>query len=104
MENIDYILRDIKAERHYQNTQWGTKFDDKNTANDWVAYIVNQMAEGNTLPFDPAKWRYKMIKVSALAVAAIEAFDRNGTLPMRHYDGPDGTPTTSGRQGTNRDQ
>lgn len=75
----------IDAEREYQEKKWGNEFDDKNNANDWSAYIsrYNGNASFATTPGD---WQKQMTKVAALAVAALEAFQRNGQLPKRHYD------------------
>lgn len=98
------VIKSIELERKYQESQWGTEFDDKNTANDWATYISNYTSKATELPWNPVVWRKNMLKVATLAVAAIEAFDRNGGLPPRHYDGQDGTPSASGRDGTNKVQ
>ena len=82
---MDEIFSEIKAERKFQDSKWGTAFDDKNTANDWTAYI-NEYNGYSSTPLNPELWRKRMIKVAAIAVAAIETFDRNGSLPARHYD------------------
>lgn len=86
------VYEEIKAERSYQDSRWGTAFDDKNTANDWVAYISMYAAKASPEKWDAAEFRKGMIKVATLAVAAIETFDRNGKLPPRHYDLPEGKP------------
>jgi hypothetical protein len=79
------VLEDIDKERQYQEIKWGVEFDNKNTANDWSAYISRY--NGNaSFAVSPTEWRKQMIKVAALAVAAVEAYDRNGSLPDRHYD------------------
>ncbi len=98
------VMKEIELEREYQESQWGTKFDDKNNANDWATYIAHYTSKATVVPFDPRVWRKNMIKAATLAVAAIEAFDRNGGLPPRHYDGKSGTPSVSGRDGTNKTQ
>jgi len=79
------ILDEIKKEREYQNQKWGNDFDNRNNANDWSAYITRY--NGNaSFAETPQEWRKQMLKVATLAVAAIESYDRNNRLPLRHYD------------------
>lgn len=85
-KRMDKILKEIKEERSYQDSKWGTEFDDRNTANDWTTYIT-QYASNAAFAKNLDEWRVQMLKTAALAVAALEAFDRNqGLLPKRHYD------------------
>lgn len=82
---MDEIFDQIRKERECQNAKWGVAFDDKNTANDWSSYVTRY--NGNaSFAATPNEWRTQVVKVAALAVAALEAFDRNGGLPGRHYD------------------
>ena len=86
-ERQDAILNDIRVERAYQDKKWGTEFDDKNTANDWVAYITSYLGKAVTMPWDGDTYRTMLIKTAALCVAALEALDRaKGFPPERHYD------------------
>src|SRR5690348_6314119 len=74
------VLAELVKERAYQDTRWGGKaFDDANTERDWAAFILHYLALGLTarlgaVPGRP--FREAMLKVAALAVAAIEAEDR----------------------------
>lgn len=73
------ILAEIETEREYQDQKWGHAFDDENTPHEWVAYIAHYAARhlaGNPAGVDVDKFRLDMVKVAALAVAAIEAVDR----------------------------
>lgn len=80
------LLGDIAAERQYQVQKWGNDFDDDNTINDWSAYITKY--NGNAaFADDKDDQRKQMVKVATLAIAALEAFDRNDGFPERHYDG-----------------
>ena len=80
-------LEDIATERQYQQQKWGDKFDEKNTANDWVAYIAKYVGQTVTLPWNATTFRTQLVKVATLCVAAIEWCDRtNGNMPKRHYD------------------
>ena len=86
MENI---LEEIRKEREYQKTRWGTDADDTvNTPNDWVGYISNYTSrwmDGTFRPYKRAtlvKFRESMVKSATLAVAAIESIDKqlDGTV------------------------
>lgn len=77
------IIEEIVAERLYQDEKWGHEADDKkNTPNDWVAYIghhASRWFKGGFLPYSEdtvEAFRTQMVKVAALAVAAIESIDR----------------------------
>ncbi len=83
------IYHAIRREREYQNDLWGPEFDDKNTANDWVTYITKYAAKTADIPMTQGHYEIAMLKVAALALAAIEASKRNDGLPPRHYDHPE---------------
>lgn len=76
------VLEEIAAEREYQKEKWGVKADvELNTPNDFVAYIGHHASKwfnGGFTPYNSNvvdEYRKQMIKVAALAVAAIEALD-----------------------------
>lgn len=83
---FESVLEEIRNEREYQNGRWGTDFDDKNTLNDWVTYIATYCGRASQFASPPSNQRRDMLKVAALAVAACEAFDRNGGFAPRHYE------------------
>jgi hypothetical protein len=69
---------EIKREREYQKTQF-TEFDKTNSKNDWVSYITayagraaDKVKRNET---EGQKFRDNMVKVGALAQAAVEAYD-----------------------------
>lgn len=77
------IFAEIAAERDYQDNKWGTDKDDTlNEPNDWVAFIAHHSTRWFTGGFAPYKssavntFRKQMIKVAAIALAAIESLDR----------------------------
>lgn len=80
----------ISAERDRQDGLWGNDFDDKNTPNDWVAYICNYVTtgayDGRKKEYTPEKFREHLIKAATICVAAIETINRNGKCADRHYD------------------
>jgi hypothetical protein len=80
------IFDEIKAERKYQDRCWGAEFDDKNNLDNWIRYIVSYCARASNFHASLSQQRRDMMKVAAIAVAACEAFDRNGRFPPRHYD------------------
>tara|TARA_R110002094_G_scaffold214058_2_gene184537 strand:- start:617 stop:883 length:267 start_codon:yes stop_codon:yes gene_type:complete len=88
---MEKILEEIRTERKRQHKLWGDRFDDENTSNDWLAYITMYGSEGAGVTDSgrPKDFRDAMMKVATLAVAAIEAIDRNGGTPLRHYDRKD---------------
>lgn len=80
---IDKILEEIKNEREYQDQKWGHELDDKeNTPWMWASYIgqyATKWMAGTFIPLKQdvtASFRTCMVKVAALAVAAIQSIDR----------------------------
>ena len=80
---IENILNEIQIERIYQIDKWGKEADDKvNRPMDFVGYIAHHSSrwfDGGFSPYSREtliKYRQQMIKVAALAVAAIEAIDK----------------------------
>ena len=90
------IIDDIVKERKYQDSIFHKEFDNKNTANDWNTLITHYAAppcrsctvpDTVAPPFDEKKHFEKMmLKVATLAVAAIQATQRNNGPAPRHYD------------------
>lgn len=86
MDALEKILAEIAEERKRQDELWGVEFDRKNTLNDWGTYIGQYTGYAAEMGRTPEEQRDFMLKVAALAVAALEAFDRNNGFPPRHYD------------------
>lgn len=78
------IYKTLNAERDAQDAEWGgQQHDQDHTPNDWIAYITKhagKAAGGND-------FRAQMVKVAALAVAAIEAHDANSTQVAESISG-----------------
>ena len=89
-ETIIKVLEDISGEIDRQLKLWGTAFDDKNTANDWVAYICRYVSEGSysgrNNQYSPKKFSDSLKKAAALCVSAIVTIARNGDCAPRHYE------------------
>jgi ABC-type phosphate transport system substrate-binding protein len=70
------VLIDIARERTYQDKKWGgPKHDDTNTRDDWLNIIANHLWR-STQDGTSEQFRKQMVRVAALAVAAIDSEDR----------------------------
>lgn len=86
------IYDDIRKEREYQDNKWGHEADDTlNTPWMWAAYIARYSTnwmKGTFLPIGTEvtdAFRASMIKVAALAIAAIESLDRQRELQGKAF-------------------
>ena len=80
------IIEEIIDERNHQEKKWGAIHDDKiHNSYSWNALISHYLAKAiepfisidtENIELKGKIFRYNMIKVAALAVAAIEANDR----------------------------
>lgn len=69
------VFKAIEDERNYQDDKWGGPiFDDTQTEEQWASHI-REYANGFNRASNYA-FRTRMVKVAALAVAAIESYDR----------------------------
>jgi hypothetical protein len=84
-----YVYGDIRAERARQDAKWGgPEHDDEHDILDWVGF-VHEHAER-------ARWddyRQQMLRVAALAVAAIQSHDRKAPAPPGPERGADDDAT-----------
>lgn len=99
-EEIIATVEDVEGEAFRQLKLWGTEFDDKNTANDWVAFICNFVASGAYVgrqeKYTPEKFQKHLKKAAALCISAIVTIARNGDCAPRHYeDLPNAGATTN---------
>lgn len=76
------VYDDIKDERRRQDTQWGgPEHDDRHAIDEWLDFIQKQLNEAEALigadePDGDMQFRSRLVKVAALAVAAVESLDR----------------------------
>lgn len=73
------VVTAILDEREDQDRMWGGPANDnKHTGFDWVALITKQLGEAveSTFHGDAPGFRFAMVRVAALAVAAIESVRR----------------------------
>lgn len=83
MSTRESILKEVSAERDYHHGGAGPEVDDQeNGFMEWVGYITKYATRwfpGGFAPWGTTTqeaFRESMIKVAALAVAAVEQFDR----------------------------
>jgi hypothetical protein len=84
-------MQSIIDEYYRAVEMWGTEFDDKNTANDWAAYICRYVADGaysgRQNQYSPERFYENLAKAAGLCLAAMAAIKRNGDCAPRHYEG-----------------
>lgn len=74
-----YIAAEIEYERVCQMAEgWSAAHDDRLTECEWIALLVRHtgVAVNDGAEEAPERFRRQMVRVAALAVAAIEAYDR----------------------------
>lgn len=66
------VYQEVQVERRRQNAQWGgASHDDQHFISNWRTYI-RDFLEGHRGP----DYRSRMIAIAALAIAAVESWDR----------------------------
>lgn len=78
------IVCEILIERAVQDAQWGgPAHDDRHVSWDWCNFIGHQNVlakqvalRGQSPEEQPGEWRRRMIKIAALALAAVASYDR----------------------------
>jgi len=86
---MNEIVKDIKTERVRQDSKWGgATHDDAHNSHDWITFITKQLGKGVIHPFDAPTYRRQMVKVAALAVAAIEWIDRVSVRKVDRLEQP----------------
>lgn len=75
-ERFEQILIDIRGERAAQDAEWGgPTHDDSHNERDWAAFITVHLGRALEAKSRSA-CRRQLVRVAALAVAAVEWFDR----------------------------
>jgi len=73
------IAQEFHVERTAQEARWGVANDDKWSLAEWAALIshyATRQAVGDLHAIDAAKFRADLVKVGALAMAAIQSIER----------------------------
>jgi hypothetical protein len=70
------IINEITAERVNQDIEWGgSEHDDKHDWFDWRQFLYKQMTNAS-MAYKEEQRRACLIKIAALAMAAVESMDR----------------------------
>lgn len=75
------IAQEMHVERTAQQAKWGAENDAKWSAGEWAALIshyATRQAVGDLHAVDLDKFRADLVKVGALAMAAIQALEAKG--------------------------
>ena len=76
-QRLNWALKSVRVERAIQDDKWGGEdHDDRHTSHDWVAIIIRHLGRAVMWPFDVDKFGEQMVRVAAIAVAAVEWADR----------------------------
>ena len=73
------VYDEIRMERNRQDEQWGGRaHDDKHLSDDWLSYIECQLDRVEFYDGEEpdANYRQRLIKIAAIAIAAVESLDR----------------------------
>ncbi len=71
------IYEEIQQERKRQDEQWGgPDHDDRNNQLEWIGIITRHLGKALISSDVPLLSRIQLIRVAALAVAAVEWIDR----------------------------
>lgn len=102
MAGIGSVFQDIIDERARQDKEWGgPQHDSSHRPGDWCGYIhkQNQRAANAANVSELEEWHKRMVKIAALAVAAIEANNMRGlssrSAPANTSPVLDNKPTVS---------
>lgn len=88
-------VADVMAERRTQDEQWGgAAHDDEHAAYEWLEYIDKQVRKANGVRNDDDRYRSRLVKIAALAAAAIESVDRSAAHVAPPSGGPDAERAT----------
>jgi len=80
LESMARVIEEVAAERDNQDAQWGgPEHDDQHDVPDWLGFIAHQVQKASDARRAPG-WkeaeRRGLVKIAALAVAALESIGR----------------------------
>jgi hypothetical protein len=73
------VVNEVSSERKRQDDEWGgTEHDDQHDTRDWTGFLLDQCyrTDKAAMRGDLSEYRERLVKVAALAIAAVESFDR----------------------------
>jgi hypothetical protein len=80
-EVSDSVLKEVLRARQ----MWGTSFDEKNTLNDWAAYVNIYFGRATAMGVSADDVRTNLRKAAGLVLSALFQAENN-SLALRHYD------------------
>jgi hypothetical protein len=80
--SLQRVIEDVENERLHQEEKWGVINDDHNTLEDWSIYMQQYLLKASGAAPNSSSQRQRLLQVAALAVAAVESFDRNCGFPV----------------------
>lgn len=76
MTKLQDILQEVREERVWQIKHWGQAHDQNHSLEEWLSLIDRRMGKLHSDEvLTPIRRRFLLIKVAALAAAAIEALE-----------------------------
>lgn len=80
---LNGIFAEITTERQMKDFQWGgPKHDDTHDPPDWQLFISKQLNQADDY-HGVRNYRDRLVKIAALAIAAIQSFDRRYPNALR---------------------
>lgn len=75
MSNMNDVLGEVVAERECQDKTWGVQDHNEFV---WLTILMEELGEASesALEDESSQYRQELVQVAAVAVAAIEAYDR----------------------------
>jgi hypothetical protein len=79
------VLAQVVQEVQRAREMWGTRFDEKNTLNDWIAYVSIYLGRAAVMGTPKEEVKKNIRKAAALVFSALY-WAENDSLAPRHYD------------------
>lgn len=85
-KNRAEIMNLVRLEMERAETQWGHDFDNKNTLNDWAAYMVIYLGKALEMEATPETIMKNLRKAAGITIATLVQYESAG-IAARHYEG-----------------
>lgn len=83
---MERILESIGQEVSRARSMWGTRFDQRNTLNDWAAYANIYISKATDMSASLTEQETNLRKAAGLLISALITLRTTGFAP-RHYEG-----------------
>lgn len=85
MKSIQEVAVNVMDESIRAREMWGAAFDEKNTLNDWAAYVNIYLGKATSMGATPEEVKRGLRKAAGLVLSALCQAENGGFAP-RHYD------------------